>query len=103
MAQPCVKATKVRQSNPHAGLGLPTPGSEEKTQAHQVPYSTSEKKATIRVSRSIALCLMGCWRGEKETETEGDRKRKTETESGSGPMDRGKSEETRKEASRLRG
>lgn len=48
MAQPL--ATWVRWGDPQAGLGLLTPGSDEKTWVHLVPCNTSQK-AAIRVSR----------------------------------------------------
>lgn len=83
MAQPCVTVTWVRQGDAHTGLGLPSPGSKEKTWAHPVPCSTSQK-ATIRVSRSIVQCFMG------------------ERENGSGPVDRSKSQEMREEGRELR-
>lgn len=47
MAQPCLRAR--RQGDPHAGLRLPTLGSEEKTLAHRVPFGTNQK-VTITVS-----------------------------------------------------
>lgn len=64
MAQASITAAWVRQGEPHTGVRLSTLGSKDKTQAHPVRCSTTQK-ATIRVSRSRVWCLM---REERERE-----------------------------------